>query len=121
MADVPRLGDVELLPGEVPQKSWAASGSAWGPFPGYGRHHLTNQRLVWIKSKFNPLPVRNHIVVGLDDIDRCDSWSLIVRQFTKVRLTSGRGRSFEIHWGYSGAKVASDINAVLQERHADHG
>ncbi len=121
MASAVKLGDADLLRGEVPLKSWTASTATWGPFGGYGTLHLTNRRLVWVKGRFNIFPVPHEIAFDLDDIDRCRAWTFIVRQFIRIRLTNGRQRSFEIHWGIRGAKVAADINGILQEGSPDHG
>jgi hypothetical protein len=109
------IGDVDMLPGEMPVKSWRAQTATWGPFVSGGVLNLTSERVVWNRKGFNIVP-GSSVIVRLDQIQTCLGDDGFNRHRVLLTLKDGSERTFHVLVGVNGSTVAGAINAARSKR-----
>jgi hypothetical protein len=109
------IGDVELRPGEVSLNAWRAQTATWGPFVSSGTLNLTNERLIWIRRRFNVIP-GSTVIVKLDQIKTCVGDDGFNRHRVILTLLDGSERTFHVLVGTDGSTVADAINEARRKR-----
>ncbi len=123
MASAVKLGDVDLLPGEVQVKAWRVEYVVGLIGLGTGTLYLTSERLIYVKGSFNWPWGPSAKIVSMGDIEQCSGRGGFPRGTLSIGLADGSEVRFRPFWPLApkASEIATDINAILRERSPDHG
>ncbi len=119
MPSAVKLGDVELLPGEIPLKSWDVGYMRRWFVVSNERLHLTTERLIFARGPWF-WPWRPHRpaqeTIPLRDIRECSRGTWFPQSVVRMRLHDGTELRLRPYWFTRPEKIADTINEVRRER-----